>query len=154
MTRLHRMALPLTLFACLCANAQAANGATGCYHDDAAGETEVGYCAAVRSGNTLYLSGSVGKGDMPTAIRTAYGTLKATLAAHGLDFSHVVKETVYTTDLDAFVLHKAVRKQYYGTRFPAASWVQVQRLYFPSYRVEVELTAVFPEDSAPPRRAR
>lgn len=154
MQRRHRIALPLTLFACLCANVQAANVTAGCYHDDAAGETEVGYCAAVRSGNTLYLSGSVGKGDMPTAIHTAYDALKATLAAHGLNFSHVVKETVYATDLDAFVQNKAVRKQYYGNTYPAATWVQVQRLYFPSYRVEVELIAVFPESNTSPQAAR
>jgi 2-iminobutanoate/2-iminopropanoate deaminase len=145
MNQLLRMAMPLALLAFLSSNAQAASGAARCYHDDAPGEMDVGYCAAVRTGNTLYLSGSVGKGEMPVAIRTAYDALGATLAAHGLNFSHVVKETVYATDLDAFIQNKAVRKQYYGSTFPAATWVQVPRLYFPSYRVEVELIAVFPE---------
>jgi hypothetical protein len=36
------------------------------------------------------------------------------------------------------------RKEYYGGDFTAATWVQVQRLYLPSFGVEVEVTAVFP----------
>jgi len=60
-----------------------------------------------------------------------------------LDFSDVVKENVYATDLDAFIRNKDLRKAYFGRSFPAATWVQVQRLYVPSLVVEVELTARF-----------
>ncbi len=108
-------------------------------------ENEIGYAQAVRIGDTLYISGSVGKGEMPAAIHGAYNELKETLSAHGLDFSNVVKENVYTTDLDGFIQNKAVRRDYYGHDFPAATWVQVQRLYLPEFVVEVELIAVFPK---------
>lgn len=108
-------------------------------------EREIGYSQAIRSSDTLYISGSVGKGDMPGAIRQAYDKLKATLVAHGLDFGNVVKENVFTTDLDGFIKNKDVRKAYYGSDYPAATWVQVQRLFSPSFVVEVELTAVFPK---------
>ena len=116
-----------------------------CFHLNAAVETDIGYCQAIRIGNTLHISGSVGKGDMPSAIRMAYDELDKTLAANGTDFRHVVKENVYTTDLDAFIHDKAIRKGYYGSEFPAATWVQVQRLYLPAFVVEVELTAVIPK---------
>ena len=106
-------------------------------------ERDIGYAQAVRVGDTLYISGSVGKGEMAEAIRHAYDELKATLTAHGLDFRNVVKENVFTTDLDAFIKNKDLRKGYYGNEYPAATWVQVQRLYLPSFVVEVELTAVF-----------
>jgi len=115
-----------------------------CYHMNAAVETDIGYCQAVRSGNTLHISGSVGRGEMSAAIRSAYDELKKTLSENGLDFRNVVKENVYTTDLDAFIRNKDVRKQYYGDDFPAATWVQVQRLYLPAFVVEVELTAEYP----------
>jgi 2-iminobutanoate/2-iminopropanoate deaminase len=108
-------------------------------------EKEIGYSQAVRVGDTLYISGSVGAGEMPHAIHQAYDELKATLAAHGLDFRAVVKENVFTTNLDEFIKHKAVRKEYYGDECPAATWVQVQRLYLPEFVVEVELVAVFPK---------
>ncbi|PYI89830.1 MAG: RidA family protein, partial [Verrucomicrobia bacterium] len=52
---------------------------------------------------------------------------------------------VFTTDLDGFIKNKDVRKAYYGSDYPAATWVQVQRLFSPSFVVEVELTAVFPK---------
>ena len=118
--------------------------AKSCYHVNAAVETDIGYCEAVRIGNTLYISGSVGAGEMPAAMHKAYDTLKKTLAANGLDFRNVVKENVYATNLDAFIQNKDIRKEYYGADFPAATWVQVQRLYLPAFVVEVELTAQYP----------
>ena len=114
-----------------------------CYHLNAAVETDIGCCQATRIGNILHISGSVGQGEMPAAIRMAYDELKKTLAANGLDLRHVVKENVFTTDLDAFIANKQIRKEYYGADFPAATWVQVQRLYLPTFVVEVEVTAEF-----------
>lgn len=110
-------------------------------------EHDIGYTQALRVGNTLYLSGSVGGGDMPGAIKQAYDTIARTLAAHHLGFGHIVKENVFTTNLDALKEHKAVRKQYYGTDFPAATWVQVSRLFQPEYVIEVEVIAVFPDET-------
>lgn len=109
------------------------------------GEDEFGYREAVRVGNTLYLSGNVGKGPMPDGIRQAYGNLQKVLAHYGLTFQHVVKETVYTTQLDALKENRAIRREFYGKDFPAATWVQIDRLFQPEYVIEVDLIAVFPE---------
>lgn len=108
-------------------------------------ENDIGYCQAVRVGHTLYISGSVGAGAMPAAIRQAYGALAATLKHYGLTFQHVVKENIYTTRLNALKANLAVRREYYGKDFPAATWVEVARLYEPDHVIEVELIAVFPE---------
>src|SRR5438552_18238131 len=105
-------------------------------------EREIVYSQAIRSGDTLYISGSVGKGDMPGAIHQAYDKLKATLVADGLDFGNVVKENVFTTDLDGFIKNKDVRKAYYGSDYAAATWVQVQRLLPTSFFRGAELTTV------------
>jgi 2-iminobutanoate/2-iminopropanoate deaminase len=115
-----------------------------CYNMDVAFENQMGYCQAVRAGNTLYISGTAASGEMPVAIGKVYGELKRTLAAHGLTFADVVKETVYATDLDAFIKHHQVRKSLYTNGFPAATWLQVPRLFTPALVVEVELVAVFP----------
>lgn len=82
---------------------------------------------------------------MPQAVRSVYDRLKQTLEANNLSFANVVKENVYATDLDAFIQSRGIRKDYYGQTFPAATWVQVQRLYLPSFVVEVELIAEFPK---------
>lgn len=109
------------------------------------GEDDYGYREAVRVGSTLYISGNVGKGPMPDAIRMAYDSLQKVLAHHGLTFQHVVKETIYTTQLDVLKENRAIRREFYGKEFPAATWVQVDRLFKPEYLIEVELIAVFPE---------
>lgn len=111
-------------------------------------ENEIGYAQAVRVGNTLYISGSVGEGPMPQAVDQAFGAIKKTLAHYGLDFRHVVKENAFTTDIDALKSANEVRKAYYGTDFPAATWIQISRLFSPQHVLEVEVIAVFP-DAAP-----
>jgi len=115
-----------------------------CFHKSEAVEVDIGYCQAVRSGNALYISGTVGQGDMPAAVQSTYERLKQTLEANGLTFRNVVKENVYTTDLDAFEASKEIRKAFYAGALPAATWVQVQRLYLPSFVLEVELIAEYP----------
>lgn len=116
-----------------------------CYHRHQAEEEDIGYCAALRSGDTLYFSGTDAPAPMPDAIRVVYSRLQKTLSDQGLSFADVVKETVYTTDLDAFVRGADIRKTFYGNTYPAATWVQVQRLYDPTYVLEVELEARHPE---------
>ena len=115
-----------------------------CYNLDPAFEKEMGYCQAVRAGNTLYISGTAASGDMPVAIAKVYADLKTTLAAHGLTFADVVKETVYSTDLQSFIQHHHLRKVMYTNGYPVATWLQVQRLFTPALVVEVELVAIFP----------
>jgi enamine deaminase RidA (YjgF/YER057c/UK114 family) len=138
------------LFLCLIATLAACSATPSrpqrsCFHRSEAIEAEIGYCQAVRSGNRLYISGTVGQGEMPAAVQTAYAHLKQTLEANGLTFHDVVKENVYTTDLDAFEKSKDIRKGFYGDSLPAATWVQVQRLFLPSLVVEVELIAEYPQ---------
>jgi enamine deaminase RidA (YjgF/YER057c/UK114 family) len=94
----------------------------------------------------LYISGSAAKGDMASAISKVYKNLQQTLEATGLTFANVVKENVYATDLGDFIQNKNLRKQFYAnTPLPAATWVQVQRLYSPGVILEVELIAEYPK---------
>jgi enamine deaminase RidA (YjgF/YER057c/UK114 family) len=108
-------------------------------------EQDIGYTQAVRVGNTLYLSGTTGRGEMAGAVKNAYDGIAKTLAAYGLGFGHVVKENVYTTDIEALKANKGIRNAYYGGDFPAATWVQISRLFTPETVLEVEVTAVFPD---------
>lgn len=145
MNKLCAITIPAVLI-CSCATApHPKHAARSCFHRDAASEAEVGYCHALRVGNNLYISGTVGTGPMADAVRSTYSRLRDILAANGLTYADVVKETVYAVDLDAFIQSKDIRKQFYGGAFPAATWVQVPRLYDPSFVVEVELQARYPE---------
>jgi 2-iminobutanoate/2-iminopropanoate deaminase len=117
-------------------------------------ERDFGYSQAVLIDKTLYISGSVAAdsngrlvapGDMAGQLRAAYTNVRRTLEANGLDWENVVKETIYTTDMDALLKASDQRFEYYDKeRLPASSWVQVQRLVDPGFLVEVEVVAVLP----------
>jgi enamine deaminase RidA (YjgF/YER057c/UK114 family) len=78
-------------------------------------------------------------------VRAAYTNISRTLAAHGASFDEVVKETIFTTDMDALLKASDVRFEFYDKeRLPATSWVQVQRLVDPGFLVEVEVIAELP----------
>ena len=117
-------------------------------------EKDFGYSQAVLIDKTLYISGSVAadengqlvaSGDMAGQMRTAYANIRRTLAAHGAGFDEVVKETIYTTDMDALLKASDMRFEYYDKeRLPTTSWVQVQRLVDPGFLVEIEVVAELP----------
>lgn len=133
--------IALTLAGCI----NTPSRAPTCFHLAEASETSIGYCQAIRTENRLYISGIAGQGEMGSAVHSVYDRLQKTLEQNGLTFSNVVKENVYATDLDAFKASGEIRKGYYAGRFPAATWVQVQRLFVPSLVLEVELVAEYPK---------
>lgn len=114
-------------------------------------EKDFGYSQAVLVDKTLYISGSVAAdengrlaapGDMAGQMRAAYSNIRRTLAAHGADFEEVVKETIYTTDMDALLKAADLRFEYYDKeRLPTTSWVQVQRLVNPGFLVQIDVIA-------------
>jgi 2-iminobutanoate/2-iminopropanoate deaminase len=117
-------------------------------------EKDFGYSQAVLIDKTLYISGSVAAdqkgrlvapGDMAGQMRAAYTNIRHTLEAHGADFDEVVKETIYTTDMDALLKASDLRFEFYSMeRLPTTSWVQVQRLVDPGFLVQIEVVAELP----------
>jgi 2-iminobutanoate/2-iminopropanoate deaminase len=111
-------------------------------------EQQIGYSQAVRAGHTIYISGTVGadeKGfpkDLDSQMRLAYATIRKTMSQYGADFSNVVMERIYTTDMDALIKSQETRKSFYGTWLPAATWVEVKRLYVPEAVLEIDVELV------------
>ena len=108
-------------------------------------EQTIGYSQAVRKGNMLHVSGTVGadaKGqpaDLAGQMKKAYAGIQRTLAHYNTDFSHVVMERIYTTDIEALIRSQETRKQFYGNSAPAATWVEVKRLYGAADKIEIEV---------------
>ena len=112
--------------------------------------------AAVRSNGTIFLSGLtsidqemriVGPGDMEAQVRQVYERLERALAACGCTLVHVVSETAYTTDIDRLARAAHVRDDFYrraGAAPPAATAVEVRRLFFPDALVELAAVAELP----------
>ncbi|MDN4165236.1 RidA family protein [Cytophagales bacterium LB-30] len=109
-------------------------------------EDNAGYTQAVKVGNTLYLSGHVAGGTFEEQVKGVYTSLEKTLAQYGATFAHVVKENLYTTDIEEMKKHNEIRKAFYGKDYPAATWVQISRLYMAEAMLEVEVIAVLGEE--------
>ena len=108
------------------------------------------YSQAVRSGNTLYLSGQIAldpasgnliEGDFAAQSRRVFENLRAVLRASGADFKNVVRATVYLTDLSNFQSLNSIYGQYFGDHKPARSTVGVAQLPRGA-AVEIDLIAV------------
>lgn len=103
----------------------------------------IGYAQAIQVGNTIYLSGAVARGaTMDEQVAGAYRSIARTLGNLGASLDDVVKETVYTTDMEALKAANPARRAAYGAHIPAATWVQISRLYLEAAKVEIEVTAV------------
>lgn len=71
-----------------------------------------------------------------------FANLQAILQAHGATFEHVVKATLYVTDMSKAAEVAAVRARYYGQARPASTFVGVSALVDPDWMIELELVAV------------
>jgi 2-iminobutanoate/2-iminopropanoate deaminase len=112
-------------------------------------DTSIGYTEALLSDNVLYISGWLDKGTIPEQLQGIYTALGKILKAYGATYQNVVKETLFTTDMEAVKANNSVRKAFYQGDYPAATWVQISRLYDgrADAQIEVELIAHLPKKS-------
>ena len=95
------------------------------------------YSQAVRTGDTVYLSGQIPlvpqtmalvEGDMQAQIRQVFRNLAAVAGAAGADLDAVVKLNVYLTDLAHFPLVNQVMAEFFSEPYPARAAVGVAAL--------------------------
>ena len=106
------------------------------------------YSQAVRSGNTVYLSGQIPlvpesmelvEGDMEAQIRRVFDNLSAVAEAAGGSLADVVKLNVFLPDLGYFAIVNAVMAEYFQPPYPARAAVGVAAL---PKGAQVEMDAV------------
>lgn len=111
-----------------------------------------GYSHAVEfSGRLVAVSGQVpldaegqlvGTDDPEAQVRQVFDNLRTALAAAGAGLEHVVKLTIFLTDMADLDVVRRVRNDYFSTESPpASSLVQVSALVNPAFRVEIEALA-------------
>ena len=73
-------------------------------------------------------TGALVEGGIEEQARQMFANIKAVLAEAGMDFSNVVKTTVFMTDLGQFATLNSIYAEYFPTNPPARSCVQVAGL--------------------------
>ena len=94
------------------------------------------YCHAKLAGNTLYCSGQLGLVPETDALaegveaqaKQALENLGVILKEAGMDFSDVVKTTVFLADINDFAAINAIYADYFKVEPPARSCVEVAAL--------------------------
>lgn len=109
------------------------------------------YSQAVLSGNTLYTSGQIALdpqtgelviGDIETETKQVMENMKAVLDAAGMNFEHVIKTTIFISDMNDFAKINGVYGAYFNEKTaPARETVQVAKLP-KNVNVEISMIAV------------
>ena len=109
------------------------------------------YSQAVRSGNSVFLSGQIPldpatgqlvEGDIATQARRVFDNLAAVCTAAGGSMDQVVRVGIYLMDLGDFAAVNAVMAEYFTAPYPARSTIQVSGLPRGA-RVEVDAILAF-----------
>lgn len=95
------------------------------------------YSQAILAGNMLFLSGQVAiqkssgnliTGNIQDETRQVMANLQEVLKAAGMDFSHVVKSTIFLKDMNNFPKVNEVYGSCFPSEPPARETVEVSRL--------------------------
>ncbi|MFB9067088.1 Rid family detoxifying hydrolase [Pseudofulvimonas gallinarii] len=106
-------------------------------HTDAAPRAIGTYSQAVRTGNTVYLSGQIAldpatgelfTGDIETEIERGFANLRAVCEAAGGSLAKLAKLNIYLTDLSHFPSVNAVMERLFTQPYPARAAIGVAQL--------------------------
>jgi 2-iminobutanoate/2-iminopropanoate deaminase len=106
------------------------------------------YSPAIRAGDFLFVSGLIPvgpsgelvRGGIEGQARQCLENLRAVLSAAGADFPHLVKVTIYLTDMGDFDAVNRIYAEYFDLEPPARACVQVGALP-KGARIEIEALA-------------
>jgi len=114
----------------------------------------VGFSRAIRAGNLVFVSGTVGRnadGDIVEGVyeqtRQIIENIRIALEQAGASLQDVVRTRVYVTNMDAWEEVARAHREAFGEVRPASSLVEVSRLATPEMLVELEADAVIEDQS-------
>ncbi|MEA2882493.1 MAG: hypothetical protein QOH32_1749 [Bradyrhizobium sp.] len=87
----------------------------------------------------------VGKGDFAAQAEQVFRNLGVALRTAGCTASHLVKLTVFLTDMANLALYREARTRFFASvvppAAPAITLVEVSKLYGPDFMIEIEAIA-------------
>ena len=114
-------------------------------------EPLMGYSRAVRTGNAIAVTGTVGANadgtyaaSLGAQTRRSLAIIRAALEALGGRLEHVTRTRMYVTDVSKWEEVAAVHGEVFGEIRPATTIVEVARLIDASALIEIEADAIVP----------
>jgi enamine deaminase RidA (YjgF/YER057c/UK114 family) len=114
-------------------------------------EPKMGYSRAVRSGNTIAITGTVGvnsDGTYSTSLaeqtRRSLAIIQAAIEALGGKLEHVIRTRMYVTDVSQWEQVAAVHGEIFSEIRPATTIVEVAKLIDADAKIEIEADAIVP----------
>ncbi len=114
-------------------------------------ESVIGFSRALRAGDTVYVSGTVGWGDDGSLVgpgdvyaqaQQAIRNIEKALVEAGASLGDVVRTRIYLTDISRWQEAAQAHVEAFGRVRPASTLVQVAALADPTMLVEIETVAV------------
>lgn len=104
------------------------------------------YSQAILVNNTLYMSGQIALdiaplNDIPAETRKVLENIGHILEEAGMDYSHIVKTSIFLKNMDDFAVVNEVYGSFFPVNPPARETVQVARLP-KDVNVEISVIAV------------
>ncbi|MGB3571821.1 MAG: RidA family protein [Phormidesmis sp.] len=121
------------------------------YFTDTEWEPKVGYCRALRAGQTIYLSGSAPVGDDGNTFapndayaqaRRCFEIIESTLTAMNSGLHQVVRTRMFVTDINQWEAFGRAHQEFFGDHPPVTSMIEIKGLIREDMLIEVEAEAV------------
>jgi len=112
-------------------------------------EPKMGYSRAVRSGNYIAVSGTVGvnaDGKYPASLeeqtRRSLRIIQSAIQSLGGKMEHVISTRMFVTDVSKWEEVARVHGEIFGEIRPATAIVEVAKLIDPQAKIEIEADAI------------
>lgn len=120
------------------------------YSTGAKWEDIIGYCRAVKIGNTLEVSGTVAtegtdvvaRGDFYGQTKFIIEKIEKVLKQSGFELKDVVRTRIFVTDISRWEDVGKAHGEFFKEIKPVTSLVEISALIDPDFLVEIEVSAV------------
>jgi enamine deaminase RidA (YjgF/YER057c/UK114 family) len=126
-------------------------GGRKCASSGSKWEPKMGYSRAVRCGNYIAVTGTVGisadgtySPSLEDQTRRSLQIIQAAIEALGGKIEHVIRTRLYVVDVSQWEEVAKVHGRIFGEIRPATSLLEVSRLIDPEALIEIEADAVIP----------
>lgn len=114
-------------------------------------EEHVGYCRALRTGDRIFVTGTVSvepdgtvhaPGDGYAQAVRCLEIIRKAIAELGAGPEHVTRTRMFVTDIDRWADYGRAHAEFFGPHRPTTTLVEVRRLIHPEMLIEIEADAV------------